>query len=199
MFRIMRKGIELTICSLLVTAAAEAEVYKTVDEDGNVVYTDRQPAPGAKPLQLRGLTVVPVPEPSPPKAVRARPAQADAEGQVTDLGALRRGYRDFRLTQPMPEQTFAGTANIATVAWDTQYALQEGMAVIVSVDGQAMAPTTNAVVTTERLDRGEHTVSATLVDSQGRTIATAAPVTFFIYQHSAQFNRPVAVPYGGGG
>lgn len=199
MIKSMLKGILLTICLMFTVVAAQAQVYKTVDEHGNVVYTDQPPTPDAKPVQLRGLTVVPVPDPPTPKPVRARQGQADADGKVTDLGALRRGYRDFRLTQPLPEQMFAGTENMATVAWDTQYALQEGMRVIISVDGQAMAPTTDAVIQTERLDRGEHTVSAKLVDDRGRTVVSTSPVTFFVYQHSRNFNRPQVSPNRGGG
>ncbi len=91
----MQKGMLLTISLTLTTAVAYAEIYKSVDENGNVVFTDRPPTPGAQPMELRGLTVVPVPEPATPKPVRARQEQADEQGVVRDLGALRRGYRDI--------------------------------------------------------------------------------------------------------
>ncbi len=73
------------------------------------------------------------------------------------------------------------------------------MAVIISIDGNALPPTTEAVIATDILDRGEHSVSARLVDEQGRTIASAEPVTFFVYQHSRLFNQPVPTPRGGRG
>jgi len=188
----------LSIAGCLFTGlAAQAEVYKTVDEDGNVVFTDQQPTPDAEPLKMRELSVVPVPEMA-PKAVRAKENQGNEDGEVVDLGALRRGYRDFRITQPMPEQTFTGTSNVATVAWDTQYELQEGMQVVFSINGQALPATTQQIIATEPLDRGEHTVSATLVDKRNRNIATAQPVTFFVRQYSANFNRPRAAPRSGG-
>lgn len=186
-------------CLLLLGTAAQAQVYKTVDKDGNVVYTDKPPTPGAEPMNLPALSVVPVPE-SQARASRASKRHTDEEGNVTDFNALRRGYRDFRIVQPLPEQSFNGTNNIATIAWETEYALQQGMSVIISINGQAMEPTTQQVIASERLDRGEHQVSATLVDARNRTVATAEPVTFFVRQWSQNFGRPPGVgPAGGGG
>ena len=37
---------------------ALAEVYKTVDKDGNVIYTDQPPDPQSKPMDLPGLSVI---------------------------------------------------------------------------------------------------------------------------------------------
>jgi hypothetical protein len=162
-------------------------VYKSVDENGNVVYTDTPPEPGAEPMQLRELSVVPVPE----YAAKKRAVQSAGleEGDVPDLGELRRGFRDFSLTSPTAEQTFAGSGNVATIAWNTRFALQPGMTVKVTIDGQALPPTTATVISSPPLDRGEHNVRAELVDEQNRSIATAGPVTFYVQQNSALFNR----------
>lgn len=168
--------------------AAQAEVYKTVDENGNVIYTDQPPAPDAEPIKMRELSVVPA-RPVERAPVRAKVSDANAEGQVENLAALRRGYRDFRITQPMPEQAFTGTGNTATLAWDTKFELQQGMRVVFSINGEAMEPTTAQIVTTNPLDRGEHTVSAQLVDARGRTVASAAPVKFFVRQWSRNFGQ----------
>lgn len=189
------KNLIPVICSMaIVISAAQAEVYKTVDEDGNVVYTDQPPSTGAEPMQLRELSVVPVPEYA-SKQKAAKTAGLEEGGEV-DLGSLRRGYRDFSLVSPTPEQTFSGSGNVAVVQWSTRFELQEGMAVIVYLDGQALPPTTQAAITTPPLDRGEHQVRAELVDAQKRNIASAGPVTFFVRQNSVNFNAPARA--GGG-
>lgn len=182
------------LCILLAAALpalAAAEVYKTTDKDGNVVYTDQPPADGSAPIELRELSVVPAPEYETP-AMRTTGVE---EGEA-DLGALRRGYRDFKLVSPVSEQTIVGTGNVVSVEWTTRFELQPGMAVIVQVDGQPMPPSTASVISTQPLDRGEHQVSAELVDAQQRSIAKAGPVTVFVHQNSAQFNRPARA--GGG-
>ena len=183
------------ICSMaIMISAAQAEVYKTVDENGNVVYTDQAPSSGAEPMKLRELSVVPVPE----YASKQKAAQTAGleEGGEVDLGALRRGYRDFSLVSPAAEQTFTGSGNVAVVEWSTRFELQPGMAVIVHIDGEALPPTTQAAITTPPLDRGEHQVRADLVDAQKRNIASAGPVTFFVHQNSANFSAPARA--GGG-
>ena len=198
MMSIKRTVMTLTATGLLLAAHAEAnKVYKTVDKDGNVVFTDQPPEPGAEPLEMRGLSIVEFQKSDPPKAVRATPDDLNEDGQVTDLRTLRRGYRDFRLVQPTSEQTFVGTENIATFAWETQYELQEGMNVVLAINGQRMPGTTQQVVASPRLDRGEHEVTAQLIDARGRVIASADPVTFFIRQNTVN-NQRVARPLGGG-
>ena len=166
---------------LLCAGPLQAEVYKHVDENGNVSYSDRPQSDNAEPMTLPGLSVIEsvpsVPKPEP---------EAATEGQqeVTSIRELRRGYRDFRIVSPAAEETIWGTANEATIAWDSRYQLQPGMTVTFYVDGNALEPTTDGAITLRQLDRGAHTVSAELIDSRKRKIATAEPVTFYIQQYS---------------
>ena len=44
-----------------VCAQAYAQVYKTVDENGNVVYTDQPPEDGSEPIKLKPLSVIEAP------------------------------------------------------------------------------------------------------------------------------------------
>ena len=71
------------------------------------------------------------------------------------------------------------------------------MQVRASMDGEQIGLTSDRVIPITKLERGSHTLAAVLVDSRGRTIATADPVTFFIRQPSVIINRPAARPNGG--
>jgi hypothetical protein len=185
-------GLLLTLIASasLMTTGAQAEVYKIVDKDGNVIYTDQPPEPGAEPVELPGLSVIgSLPGPAPKAEVTGDPA----EEQVTDIRELRRGYKDFRITSPAQEEHIQGTGNAVTLSWDARYALQPGMVVIFTLDGTDLEPTVSPSLSLQEIDRGEHTVSARLVDSQARIIASASPVTFFMRQWSQNFlgpNRP---------
>jgi hypothetical protein len=180
--------------SIHAAPALATNIYKVVDENGNVTFTDRQPEPGAKPLDLRELSVIPRPEYAPrpaspqpaPSATESTPAPVE-EQQGPTLAELRSRFRDFRLVSPAEEQTFTGTANIASIAWDTGTPLLPGMTVRAYVDDQPLAPTTSDVIVTERLDRGTHTARADLLSPQGEVIASAGPVTFFMFQASRLF------------
>ncbi len=186
---------------VLVSGPVMAQVYKTVDADGNVTYTDQPPGPGAEPIELRELSVVERPEYKPTRSQQAEAAAAEgAENPREALRQLQQQYRDFRLVSPTPEQSFWGTSNTATVAWDTNAALQDGMKVRIYLDDQAATTTTQSLFATPRLDRGEHTVRAELLDVNDQVVAMAGPVTFFIHQqtvNNSPANRPRPTPRGG--
>jgi hypothetical protein len=169
---------------LLAAGSLQAEIYKTVDENGNVVYTDRAPAEGAKAMDLPGLSII--------EMIRSEPKDtpapvADDQDAVTSIRELRRGYRDFSISQPVAEETYWGTGGEVALAWDTRYRLQPGMTVTFYVDGVAQEPTTAEAITVSRLDRGAHTVYAELMDARHRKIATADSVTFYIQQYSIHY------------
>ena len=184
----------LVMLMAMSTSVLAADIYRTVDENGNVVYTDRPPTPDAKPITLRELSIVERPEYSAP--TRTAPSEAEEADEMT-MNQLRRRYREFRLVSPSPDQNFWGTSNIATLAWDAGASLMEGMSVVFYVDDQPSEPTRAATFTTPRLDRGEHVARADLVDAGNRVIASADPVVFHIKQQ--QRARARAVPAGGGG
>ncbi len=58
----MNKGMTITVgmalLILLFSVSAQAEVYKLVDDKGNVTYTDQVPADGSPPMQLPELSVI---------------------------------------------------------------------------------------------------------------------------------------------
>ena len=176
-----------------------AEVYKTVDDNGNVVYTDRPPAENAQPMELPGLSVIEAIRPA--SGDRAETAAAGEQGDqeaVTSIRELRRGYRDFALVSPVAEETYWGTGGQVPLAWETRYQLQPGMKVVFYVDGEARQSTTAEAITVDRLERGAHTAYAELLDARNRKIATAKPVTFYIQQYSINYGSRRQVRPGPG-
>lgn len=166
------------------TAAAAGEIFKVVNPDGSITYTDQKPAPNAQPVELKPLSVVETDIQVPEKAAAGDEA-AQAEPTQRDL---KRMYRDFRITQPAQEETFWGTGNQVLVSWGASEPLAEGMRVILYVNGEAQdAPAEGSVALT--LDRGEHQVYAVLRDAGNRRLVSTQPVTFFVKQHSVNFNR----------
>ena len=179
----------LVVCSLAVAInASAAEVYKTVDKDGNVTYTDKPPAGGAKPMDLPPLSVIETP-------VYEKPAKAEEseEDKEMSLGYLRQQYSDFAIVAPPQEESVWHPEVAMSMAWNTRYQLQEGMQVTVYVDGKQVARTADQIIPVPDLDRGEHKLEAQLTDSKNRRIATAEPVTFFIRRPNL-YNRARSGP-----
>ncbi len=191
----MNKGLINTLIMLVIllfssTAFAQGDIYKVVDKDGNVTFTDQAPNDGAQPLDLPPLSVIEtdIQVPETPAAGTA----AD-EPKPPTIRQLKKQFRDFKITRPQPEETFWGTANSVVVSWGSSQPIPQNMSARLFVDGAGQnAPAKGGVTLT--LDRGEHQVYAQLRDEQNRRIATTDTVTFFVKQHSANFRRPSVGP-----
>jgi hypothetical protein len=180
-------GIMAVAMLLLLVPAAQAEVYKVVDEHGNVTYTDQPPDSDAQPLTLRGLSII-SPQIPPPVPVREGAAgDAEVAEEQVSIRELIRRYRDFAIVSPTQEQSLWGTDSQVNVAWRSGTALMEGMTVTVYINGLPQPPTTQGSMAVGGLDRGEHIVYAELKDAQGRRIARTDTVTFFMKQGSQNF------------
>ncbi len=187
----MNKGmipalLALVFLLLPLNAAAEGEIYKIVNPDGSVTFTDQKPAPGAEPVKLRPLSVVETDTPAPAVTEPAGATAGETEKEPT-ARELRRQFSDFGITQPQNEETFWGTANQVTVSWGASQPTPEGMSAVLFVNGQPRdVPASGSVSLT--LDRGEHRVSVELRDGRNRRIVASDPVVFFVKQHSVNFN-----------
>ena len=191
----MIRAISVTgVFLLAVSTAWAADIWKVVDKDGNVTYTDQPPKDGSAPMDLPELSVIET------DFQDTKTPVADGEGEVGAMtsGELRKIYRDFRITRPLAEETFWGTANEVVVTWGSKTPLTPDLSVRLFVDGSAQGAQAVGGVSLS-LDRGEHAVYAELRDARNRRITRTPSVTFFVKQNSANFNRPRPTPRGGSG
>jgi hypothetical protein len=195
----MNKGLIIILSITLVAFAASgklaAQVYKIVDENGNVTYTDEPPNDGTPEMVLPELSVIESdyqPETAAgtqdPNAIGTGEEAAAEEETALTPRELRAMYRDFQVLVPQPDQTFWGTANVVVVSWGAGAPFEDGMSVTVVVNGQNYdaEPSGNLPVT---LDRGEHEVYAVLQDERGRRIATSETVRFYVKQATRNIRR----------
>ncbi|MDN3516629.1 DUF4124 domain-containing protein [Aquisalimonas lutea] len=159
---------------LLVPLAAAGEIYKHVDEDGNVTYTD-EPIEGAERLE----------SPEPESVYRFRtPERLDASGPA-EPQEPEAPYQSVRILQPRPEGTVRDNRGIVEVRVGTEPQLRQGHAVEYILDGEVRGDAGPEL--TRRLTevhRGEHQIRARIVDGNGETIAESESVTFYMHQAS---------------
>lgn len=184
----------IAITVVISAAPLGAEVYKVVDKDGNVSYTDKPLENDAELVKLRPISVIEAPT----YQLRNK-ADTEAE-QVKEipLKTLRKNYKDFKIISPQPEQSFWGPENNVAVAWNTRYQLLEGMQVVIYVDADEFTRTTQRSSPLDGLVRGEHLIEADLIDKNGERISTAEPVTFFLRRANIHSNRSGPTPRSGG-
>lgn len=184
----------------LISSPLMAQVYKTVDKDGNVIYTDQPPGDGSKPIELRPISVIEAPtyEDKPKAAEEGAEGVEGEEGKAMSLRSLRNQYKDFAIVAPQSQESIWNPEDAITVAWNVSYQLQPGMKVTVYMDGRRQATTSEQIIPVAGLNRGEHTVTAELNDARNRKIATATPVTFFVRRPTINNNPQRPTPHGGG-
>ncbi len=188
----IRAAFLLVFLLLPLVAFPQGEIYKVVDKDGNVTFTDQRPSSDAKPVDLPPLSVIETDSVTAPATAANDPALE--EPQAPTLRQLRKQFSDFRITSPQPEETFWGTANMVMVSWGGSEAVPQEMKVVLFVDGEPKEVLPSGS-TTIQFDRGEHSVYAELLDDRRRKIMTTETVTFFVKQHSVgqnvRVNRPI--------
>jgi len=167
------RTLAFTLLSILCSLALAATVYRWVDEDGIVHYSD-QPHPNAEKLQVHAAQTY-KPSAAESAAMAAGAASAAAPGP----------YRGCAIVQPQDDQAFANVESL-TVVVQTDPALHTGDKVYVTVDGQALnggAPTGPQFVLSP-VDRGTHTAQAQVKDAGGAVQCQTPPVTFHVTQTS---------------
>jgi hypothetical protein len=163
-----------TLLLLVCSAALAATVYRWVDEDGVVHYSD-QPHANAEKLQVHA-------------AQGYKPAALDtpaAGGGGGAAGAAPAPYRGCAIVQPQDGQAFANVDSL-TVVVRTDPVLHQGDKVYVTVDGQALNsgnPTGSQFVLSP-VERGTHTAQAQVKDTGGAVQCQTPPVTFEVHQNS---------------
>ncbi|MEO1320983.1 MAG: DUF4124 domain-containing protein, partial [Pseudomonadota bacterium] len=186
--RTMRYASVFIVCSLLLCATAAAQqVYRWVDENGVVHYSD-QPPPndGAETVELD------VPEGF------SNPAQRIARGESTrrainrddDVLEAVGSYRRATITTPEPQQVLWNIATNLSVSMTLEPALAGSHRIQWLLDGQPIGePVLGLQTTLTPVFRGTHTLTANVVDSQGTTVFSTAPVTFYVQQATIRGRR----------
>lgn len=164
--------IRLTAILLAVTwvaAGADTDtVYKTVDEQGNVIFTDT-PTTGAEEIQVREPQTVRNPEAD---SYRHKPRRA------TPRAAAR--YSAIAISSPADDSTIQDNAGNVNVAVTTTPPLRGGDQIEITIDGGKVASGTQGSYTLNNIDRGTHIVIARIVNAGGKVLTLSAPVTFHL-------------------
>lgn len=177
----------LFIVLLLPAIAAGQKIYKHVDTEGNVSYSDEPMSEDAVAMDLPPLSVVETRRPEvAPRSEAGAPTDADSEAETNP-------YTDVRIVQPSPEENLHGTGNQVGVGVRVIPALQQGHSLRYLLDGAVVAETSSQRVRLTEVFRGQHSVAAQIVDAQGKVVTSTSPVVFYMMQPSIlNPNSPIA-------
>ncbi len=165
-----------TLMFLACTAAVAATVYKWVDEEGVVHYSD-QPHENAQKVELKAPQTYSSPKTAAPQPPRSTPAR-ESSAPV---------YQSCSITEPTNEQAYLNTDTV-TAGVTVSPAVRPGDTVVVTLDGSLVpgVPANGGQFSISPVDRGTHAIQMVVKDPEGTTVCSSTSVTFFVRQPSLQ-------------
>lgn len=199
--RQIRRGTPPALAALLmaagllaaVQAPAASTIYRTVDENGNVVFTDVPPKPG-EPGQAvdldRGNSFTP-PEGGERRDDRPTGRSleewlrgADGTDEEDSRASAADDYGTLRVESPANDQAVRANDGNVTVVAGVEPALQPGHTMQVYLDGALRQSGQTTTLQLVNVDRGTHTVMLRIVDGSGEPVAASEPSVFHLQRRS---------------
>lgn len=184
----LKNILALMLTTLLVCLSAGSDaasrIYRTVDEDGNVIFTDVPPKEGESGEAI----AVERPNTFQPAASESREEWiVDSDGENADEAAF--NYNAVTITSPTHDQAVRENAGNVTVVAEVEPELQIGHHIRIVMDDTPEQTGPQTVFTLPNVDRGTHTLLAQVVDDAGNVLLTSSPVVFHL-QRVAAAPRP---------
>jgi hypothetical protein len=164
----------LTGMITLTSFAAHAEVYRHVDAQGNVTFSD-EPIEGGETIQVKPVTTVTLPKPQDVQDAPEVIEQAREEGER---------YTSVSIASPSDGEAFHSGSGNVQIQVTSSPALQPGHRYEVTLDGQPVGQTTSGSVTVNHIDRGTHEAAAHIINENGIRVRSGDTISFTVHRPS---------------
>ncbi len=179
----------LIYCTFLfISANAFAEIYRSIDEDGNVIFTDRSG-------QGKDERIIILPKSITIKNSTDAPRRERIEGlgRINKTEGAAKPYTQFAIISPGNDEPIRdNTGNVELkLALSPSLQIKFGHRIQIELDGkmQKMRWRMDSMLLTN-LDRGTHNLRAFIVDKTGKKLKTSQSVTFHLQKFSRLFKKP---------
>lgn len=151
----------------LFAVAVQAAVYKRVNEDGEVFYSD-SPAPGAQRLKMPELPTYTLPP-------------VESHGGPSRVVIKNDFYNSFVFAQPANDTTIRDDTGLVHAELQLEPELRENHSIQYYLDDKPYGPTTDLLaVNMSNLTPGRHRLSASVVDQVGNVLISTQDVAITI-------------------
>ena len=170
---------------IFVASAAYADIYRSVDNQGNVTFTD-EPDTKAELIELEELPTyeaLPIP-------VIAPLDDASASDETDEM--VKKPKYNVSIVSPEQNQSIWEGGGSFTASVSIQPELNEKRADLVQfkLDGKAVGkPQAGLSYTFSGIERGSHILAVSVVDKNGKVLKTSKSVLFHMHRNSI-LNRP---------
>lgn len=163
----------LLILALITSCSSYAALYKGIDSEGKVVYSDT-PFEDAEKYTPPPISVVDVPK-----------SKADKEA-AEEKKPVEFKYTDFDIVSPINKQTIRNEPDVA-VSLNLKPGLntEQGHSIWLLLNGKPVVKNSQSLsLQLGRLDRGAYNLQAQVRNKEGKIIVRTRSITVFIHQTS---------------
>jgi len=162
-----------TATLLLINGAAQAEVYRQVDAQGNVTFSD-EPSSGAEAIQVRPVTTITLPKMQDLEQFE-QPQQKQPPSPLYEL---------VKIAYPRNNEAFnSGNGDVEFNVISSPQ-LRDGHKYEVTLDGQPVGQSTSGTILVQNMDRGTHQAGVNIVNRSGVQVGSGTGITFTIHRPS---------------
>ncbi len=162
----------LLLLTLPAVAVADKQIWRWVDDEGTVHFSDEY-REGAEKIERRPLPTMQAPP------TRQRQGQTE---QPRDTGPL---YEAPRIITPAVDDVILANHGRIPVEVELSDTLRPGHRLVILLDGEEVAR--GASVTLTEVRRGSYSLQAVIQDQQGQELSASESIPFHVRQHSRQY------------
>ena len=168
----MRYLVVIVCLTLCFGVWAQDRVYKRVNPDGSVEYSD-QPIEGAEVMQVpKGSTF------TMPEGIPSRAASTDTKPEETKVV-----YDSLEITRPVNDEAIRSNEGKLTALARVTPELASNHRFRWNMDGEIVQDVNSPELRLNNIDRGSHTLQAEIIDADGKIVISSETITFHMMRH----------------
>jgi hypothetical protein len=155
--------IAIILMALLLANVCAAEVYKTKDKNGNVIYTDNPKSDDAEKIELRELNTVPSAPPT----------------YTSDISNTTPAAINYQIDIISPRDNLiipVGQRDLA-IAVSLDQELQANHLLVYFLNGDLIEETRMTNILVKDVPRITHQITVEVIDENGQSLGTSSPVS----------------------
>ena len=157
--------------TISVSTTAQTNVYKSVNKDGIVEYSD-QPSKGAEEIKVKNPQSVTLPK-------GADVFKSSESDQSTDSNNT---YQSIVITQPAHDSAFNSGSGQVSISSETNPPLNKDHSVQLVFDGISYDSNKSGSFSLSNVDRGTHQVQVNVINEAGNTLISSDITTFTLHR-----------------
>ncbi|MCB1878697.1 MAG: DUF4124 domain-containing protein [Chromatiaceae bacterium] len=183
----------LTIILLTGSGIAAAGVYRWVDENGQIHFSDKAQA-GAEQIKLKETSIyTPPAESNSGAADQTEQAKGTVDANTAPKAVV--DYEVISVVSPENNQVVRSTEGTVDISVELRPGLQQGHKIRVYLNGTKAAQDLETTqITLQNMDRGTHSLEVSVIDEKNNELKRSSAVSF----HMLRLAEPRTAPFGGG-